>query len=989
MLTTISGAYVLAVLVALSPAVLRWSWGHPLARLVDDPAFPERLVAHRRRSNRSCGIALVLLIAGWLPWIWWTIPLTMLACAVGGFRLRRLIYGETWSLPQYLSFFTRLVVTMFGFWVLLASAPAVALAADRNAIAMAVTLTIVLLLWNWRAPDILRALLRTRPVDDPALVARFTALAQRCDTRMPRFERVDLHGGVIANAVALPSFRQPSVIFTDTLLARLDADAIVAICAHELAHLEHFNPRWLRQLNTITLALIAGALGTVLAARMLGPSWAWPQMLWPVAVVVAMAFRARGRQQHETESDLRAVALTGDGEALARGLTQIHAYAHVPRRVDSALEQNATHPSLARRIKAIRGANATPPPALATDVRIIGADRGADRATEVAFLAERLEWREGDAAMHALSYGHLSELRLDAGPSGPPRLIVVERGGRRWEMALEAADVARTQAVLDLVDGRLAEPLARNTANAWMPARQLVIVVIGSMALLGTQLGAALVAMLAFARPIPPLMAALGGAALGAAAFVFRDIAQGSDFTPEWTGFALLAAGLFTLWSGWTSRREQYAAKDLRLVAALALATALAVLTVFIDGASITHLHQNARGMPASTVLPLALGAGLLVMPRRRMQAGGAVAIALGLTAAAFSSLAFLDRFGGDPLLASSATITRVSLNDDDARQFPLPFYAAEVQLSPGGTHVALREAGRGYDDDDRTPKFQVGRLGGELSPITADDFIFLDDERGLAIRNRDEGTEIRELILVPKPAIVWSVDVPDVHRATLSARGHAGEWRLLGWDPAQQIVRVAGRVESNEMETTRWAVPAMRSAWPVGVAASGSEALLLENHYDSFMNGGLLPWSYLIRIPMPSMRIWRVGNNALAPVSVSDMETQCFPDVLGEDALACSVFDGTRTHLVSIDVASGRATPLGMLYGRFAAHGRAPRGWITGWCDTRMMALRVSTRDVFEASQRTVAIAATDRWFGAVTYDGSNSAIRLFPLGEESRASR
>lgn len=45
-------------------------------------------------------------------------------------------------------------------------------------------------------------------------------------------------------------------MFTDTLLARLEADECAAICAHEISHLEHFNPRRLRRLNLITYALI-------------------------------------------------------------------------------------------------------------------------------------------------------------------------------------------------------------------------------------------------------------------------------------------------------------------------------------------------------------------------------------------------------------------------------------------------------------------------------------------------------------------------------------------------------------------------------------------------------------------------------------------------------------------------------------------------------------------------------------------------------------
>ena len=88
-----------------------------------------------------------------------------------------------------------------------------------------------------------------------------------------------------------------------------------------------------------------------------------------------MAWRVRDRQHHETESDLRAVALTGDPDALARALTKIHAYAHLPRRVDAEHEQQASHPSLARRIKAIRSATPGERPRVAANATFLSADR--------------------------------------------------------------------------------------------------------------------------------------------------------------------------------------------------------------------------------------------------------------------------------------------------------------------------------------------------------------------------------------------------------------------------------------------------------------------------------------------------------------------------------------------------------------------------------------------------------------------------------------
>jgi hypothetical protein len=63
------------------------------------------------------------------------------------------------------------------------------------------------LLWNARHPDVVRGLLGSKPLQDPALADRFTQMAAACQIAVPRFEQVDMRGGVVANAVALASLR--------------------------------------------------------------------------------------------------------------------------------------------------------------------------------------------------------------------------------------------------------------------------------------------------------------------------------------------------------------------------------------------------------------------------------------------------------------------------------------------------------------------------------------------------------------------------------------------------------------------------------------------------------------------------------------------------------------------------------------------------------------------------------------------------------------
>ena len=126
-------------------------------------------------------------------------------------------------MPVYLAFSLRVLAAFWGFWILLAFAPALAWAAGPLDWLVAALLATVLLLWNARHPNVVRGLLGSKPLQDPALADRFTQMAAACQIAVPRFEHVDMRGGVVANAVALASLRGSAVVFTDTLLHRLDA----------------------------------------------------------------------------------------------------------------------------------------------------------------------------------------------------------------------------------------------------------------------------------------------------------------------------------------------------------------------------------------------------------------------------------------------------------------------------------------------------------------------------------------------------------------------------------------------------------------------------------------------------------------------------------------------------------------------------------------------------------------------------------------------
>ena len=970
----------LAAVVALVPAALRWWWGRALAPLADDPAFPERLVAHRFRTGRSFGVAAALLLVLVTHTLLWSLPLLILSCTVASFRFRRVIYRETWSLGGYLSFFTRASVAIFGFWLLLAALPALAGLAGSYGWLVALALGLLLVIWNARYSDAVRLLLRATPIDNPDLVAKFTALAQASTAGMPRFEQARLAGGAIANAIALPSQGRSSVLFTDTLLSRLEDDEVVAICGHELAHLEHFNAHRMQRLNTVNLLLIAGSLGAVALVRAMASVPTAPSILWPCVVVATMAWRVRDRQQHETESDLRAVALTGDPDALARALTKIHAYAHLPRRVDAEHEQQASHPSLARRIKAIRSATPGERPAVPANATFLSADG----SSEVTFAETRLEWCEGAVASHSLSYSHLMELRLHARPSGPTRLLVVERSGRRWDMLLADGDGARAQAILDLVDGQLAESAA--SANLWPAAQRAFMLLAVSIAVLSGQIATMIVALMALARPAAPLIVAAGAALIAAAGLALREPDwAGLDLQP-WLSIGLACIGGFLLWTAWTTRDSHHQPTTTRLVAALGTLAALILLAIFLDGADAIRLHQSARSLPAVVVWPLAFAAALACYPRRRARVGAVAAALAGLVTATVGTVPFLDRFGRDPLLLPSETIKQVRISVDSAAEFTIPFFATDVRLSPGGTHVAaheIRQNRRRGDGEFRT--FQIGRLGDALLPVVADDVVFLSDDRVLTVEENNEGTEIEARSLGEPEVVTWRQQVSGIFEGRLSTERDAGKWCLLGWDADGRILRARGTVGGDGVEVTRWTSPVDRQVWPTVIVASGNDALLVETRYDDVLNFARFFRAFSFVHPGAGVfQLWHVGQGSHKDLGISRIATNCYPSGIGGERVVCSAYDGTRTRIVSVDPATGEISAIGTLDGLFASDDHSAAGWMTGWLDSTPVALRLDTRELVTLPERQhalVGLTMSDRWLGTITADTGRSKIQLFRL--------
>lgn len=165
-----------AFLVALIPAVVRLPRTRSLLRHTDDPALPERLLGSRTLIAFAFSFAFVVQIIVWTPLTPLTIPLQIVAFALAGWPLRRALFAETWSFPAYLWFYVRLVVAIYGFWLLMLGAPYILNIESLRGWTAAAVLGVVLLVWNDLYGIFLRFVMRMKPVTTPALVDRFNAI---------------------------------------------------------------------------------------------------------------------------------------------------------------------------------------------------------------------------------------------------------------------------------------------------------------------------------------------------------------------------------------------------------------------------------------------------------------------------------------------------------------------------------------------------------------------------------------------------------------------------------------------------------------------------------------------------------------------------------------------------------------------------------------------------------------------------------------------
>ena len=984
-----------AAAIALIPAIMAFVRGRQIARFADDPALPERLADGRNPTSFAFAFTIALLLTLTGRAAIWAIPLSLVAYVVAGLPLRRILYNETWSTGFYLSFVIRFFLAMWSFWVLVAALPALAHLAGAHAWIVALVMGAGLLVLAARSPEVTRWMIGAQPITDEAILARFHRLAATCGLPSPHFDVIDLKGGSVANAFALPSLGRSAAIFTGPLLQRLDPDETDAICAHELAHLEYYNPRRMRHHRRVSQWLVLGAAVLTPLLQYVNPSLlSLATAVWPVVVIITIVVLVHDRQKHETASDLRAVALTGNPETLVRALVKIHAIARVPRRWDADLERHMSHPSLKRRIQDIRAAAGTPPAALGNNAVF----DSADGTTRAVFSDESLEWVDGESASYRVRYDRLTDLRIVATRTGDTNLLASDRNGHRWQMPLRKDDVARIQAVLDIIDSRI-------VTSAPAAAVQPLLIRASAFTVLIVSLNAGLLAgamtlALALMRPEAPLVGAAGIAAVAGALLTWRDPESMYGYMPDGYGtmFAsvLVVGGVLLISIAYARRRDEIDLRVWKAVGAVAAAAVASwILPILGGGIDAIGLHQAARTWPSSVVLPLALGCALLWSPRREMRMAAAVAVAASIAAASVRTEAFLDRFGGDLFLVPAPEVKLRAL-DRPVKEFTVQFSANELEISPGGRSVAVLT--RRHNSPST---IHIGRAGETLTAVQAEGALFIDDDRALVWSVDGSRTDLREVVVAAPDARGWELRVTGLSFPAVALDAKAKRWRLVSRAGVNVAEAREGVIGSDEINSYRWSVPDAHGAGLMPIALARNRALVLEPRPD-LASPISNPLGALFFV-LASGNYWRSTIWALGPEGPTDLGTSRLQIECRALARAgrgaCHIFDASRTRFFAMDAETRRIAPVASLPGRFFA-GDDPQGsWLTGWYQSSLIAVSIDRVDAIRVagpdgspahllavSDRAAAAAwsempPADMGVHAMDATMGRSTIRIYPI--------
>ena len=765
------------------------------------------------------------------------------------------------------------------------------------------------------------------PLQDPAQRAACADLASspalRLDGRRVTVSAIGHPDGGMVNALAVPGLRDCRVFVSRRLLGLLDPAETAAVCAHELAHLEWRNRVWLLRYRGVLLAL--ALIGLAIPLLVPQPPW-WLTPAWMLTLLVLLMLLQRRQRGEESACDARATTLGVDPAALASALIKLHGANLMPRRLAAAADQSMTHPSLARRLQALR--------------RLAGQPDGDGPAP--LWVASGTGWLrlDGEGVQYhpgreagpdwQKPFADLIELCLVASGAGA-KLSLRETQGAALRLPLARTDIPAVQDHLDRVDHRLAplperplgtgrwEPLLvlaillaiyANPDRTLTPFQQLLLLVPG-------------IAVLVTRRPGP--LAILAAMATGLAAALALE--QGIDLLANLpTILALGGAGIGGLWLLGASRQRLGPRIAGTLVAVSLAVAGFAWLDAGLrpwDPALATRLQ--ALGIErASLLLPLlALAAVLGFSGRAARRFGIAIGAAALLAMAAVSSSLYplwATATGLDPLAATPPPPPPPTGSARIAER-PLPGRAFALRLSPDGQHfMAMLDT----QEPDGPSHWVLGSFEGPLIETTADAADFHDGQ-WLVLRRATDHSSLELLDEKGKGTPAWTLRLPALPQGTeVSLWTDADRWSVEQWTEDEGAsLTYRGRIgdphwEIAPAEPVQEAPPKAACATDIAKAVdstSDTRWQLSAETQEATSPGALLPWRIgLLRRDASVSRVTLTGPAGATRAFDTVGFVHCLPSGPSDRAL-CLVRQGDRQSRTlkvwTLDQRTGRLDPL------------------------------------------------------------------------------
>jgi hypothetical protein len=297
---------------------------------------------------------------------------------------------------------------------------------------------------------------------------------------------------------------------------------------------------------------------------------------------------------------------------------------------------------------------------------------------------------------------------------------------------------------------------------------------------------------------------------------------------------------------------------------------------------------------------------------------------------------------------------------------------STDIWLSPSGAFVAYSK-----ETPDERHELFAGPIGGPFQRFDADTAVFAGDHLLVAMQvDYDHALTRRQFVSLPEFRVTAQTELRDVIGTSVAVNPPAGSWQVLGEGKDDKKVRVRGSSSGEVLDRTTWTFDA--EGFPIG--ANDDMLLALTNEYANRSNT-VSAWWRTLRGERSRAALRVVGSAGVVAEITSAFDVDCSGNTLIDGDALCMAYDGSRTHVVTVDVATLALTP------QLVISGFASADWIRGSAASASardaVGLDLAGRRLFEAASEDYVwrLMLSDRVLGVVTHDGEHDFVPVFGL--------